>query len=95
MYIADLINRIENAEATIHCLKVEIIKMGRESIRWTEDDFRDEANRVEKNRKMLEIYDRSKFADALFMMMKNYDPECGITWETVRCYLDEHCLKNK
>ena len=95
MDVTDLVNRIEAAEATIHCLKVEIIKMGRESIRWTEADFRDEANRTERRRKMLDIYDRNEFSNALFIMMEKYDPEVGITWDLVRMYLDEHCLKDK
>ncbi len=44
---------------------------------------------------MLDIYDRNEFSNALFIMMEKYDPEVGITWDLVRMYLDEHCLKDK
>ncbi len=95
MDVTDLINRIEIAETTIHCLKVKIIKIGRESIRWTKTDFYDEAERVEENRDMPGIYDSDKFQEAVELMIQKHNAEIGITWKTVRCYLDEHCLKDK
>ena len=95
MYVTDLITRIETAEATIHCLKIEIIKIGRESIRWEKCDFEAEADRIERRREMPDMYNHDEFQEALERMIEKHDPEIGITWKTVRCYLNEHCLRDK
>ena len=94
MDVTDLITRIETVEATIHCLKIEIIKISRKSIQWSIEDFQETARQIEENRNMPNIYDSTEFQNALERMIEKHDAEIGITWETVRYYLDEYCLKN-
>jgi hypothetical protein len=50
---------------------------------------------IENAKKYLEKYDPDKFEDALYDMIRHHDAEIGITWDTVDCYLDEYCLKDK
>ena len=94
MNTIQLAQQVEGIEKMLYFLKSEIAKMGKESIRWHEEDFVQEAKLVEKRRGMPGIYDPAKFHDALVRMIEKHDPEIGITWETIRCYLDDHCLND-
>ena len=40
-----------------------------------------------------DVYDETKFQNALYEMIDRHDAEYGITWETINFYLDEYCLK--
>ena len=61
---------------------------------WSVEDFEAEAERlVGENWK--DIYDESKFEDALFEMIDNHDAEWGITWSSVAFYLNQYCKKEE
>ena len=61
---------------------------------WSVEDFEAEAERlVGENWK--DIYDESKFEDALFEMIDNHDAEWGINWNSVAFYLNQYCKKEK
>ena len=89
----------QNKKVNLHVLisflldiKKELIKIDKESIRWSIEDFQKEASYFNKDQ---ETYDPTKFQNALELMINNHDAETGITWETLRFYLNEHCLKDK
>ena len=73
------------------------------SIVWSVDDFLQQAiNNWESHDKSVlypsancwqDIYDESKFQNALYEMIRKHDANYGITWETIKFYLDEYCLK--
>ena len=61
---------------------------------WSVEDFEAEAERlVGENWK--DIYDESKFEDALFEMIDNHDAEWGISWNSVAFYLNQYCKKEE
>lgn len=70
-------------------------KINLQAIIWTEDDFIqaaiEESNETEWNI----YYDKTKFMYALHEMIKNHDSEYGITWDTVKFYLNEYCRIKK
>lgn len=39
----------------------------------------------------LQLYDRTKFTEALHEMMDNYDSEYGVDWDVIHGYLDKYC----
>ena len=53
------------------------------------------AYRLEHDKETPKTYDSTKFQKALELTISNHDAETGITWETLRFYLNEHCLKDK
>lgn len=56
-----------------------------------ESSLTDEYRNAEK---WQDVYDESKFQEALEMMIDKHDATIGITWETIDFWLDEVCLKN-
>lgn len=61
---------------------------------WSVEDFEAEAERlVGENWK--DIYDESKFEDALFEMIDNHDAEWGINWSSISFYLNQYCKKEE
>lgn len=42
-----------------------------------------------------DYYDESKFEEALDSMIHHHDAEYGITWESIKYYLDEMCIKKE
>lgn len=40
-----------------------------------------------------DVYDESKFEEALHRMIYKHDATIGITWDTIDFWLDEMCLK--
>ena len=61
---------------------------------WSVEDFEYEAERlVGENWK--DIYDESKFEDALFEMIDNHDAEWGISWSSISLYLNQYCKKEE
>jgi hypothetical protein len=59
-------------------------------IAWCVGDFEAHAEYLESNNHDGEqIYDRSKFAQALQRMCDKHDAEYGINWETIEVYLDD------
>lgn len=88
-------------------IKGDIEQLSRESLKWSVDDFISQAMSNKgltlgmsfpKNSDpfvnpeyCLKTYDPLKFQDALERMIEKHDAEIGITWETIKCYLDEMC----
>lgn len=74
------------------------------AITWDVLDFEDRAKerwQYHTNRDPIkeqtcwqDVYDESKFQEALEMMIHKHDATIGITWETIDFWLDEMCLKN-
>lgn len=65
---------------------------------WTVDDFESVARQEEGvdlgqeyTDEKPQLYDRSKFRKALSEMHHKHDPEQGISWDTIRYWLDEKC----
>lgn len=57
---------------------------------WHIDDFEHKALENEDYYKSV-IYDRTKFEDALDLMINKHDCTIGITWDTVDYYLEDYC----
>lgn len=78
---------------------------GVRGVYWTIEDF--EYRAIDKWQYVLgrgnypnatswkDIYDESKFQEALDKMIHKHDASYGISWETVDFWLDEICLKPK
>ena len=62
------------------------------TITWSVEDFISKAI-DEKGESWENFYDKSKFAETLNDMIDNHDCNYGITWETVKDYLDKFCLR--
>lgn len=62
------------------------------SITWNVEDFKMRAKQKEQSN-WKKVYDKSKFKEALKMMIHSHDAEIGITWDTLDYWLDEHCKK--
>jgi len=90
MHIDDIIVKFEKLAKSISDLADEIRQYKEESVKWSIEDFEEQANNFGNNPK---DYDASKFQDALELMIRKHDAELGISWETVQCYLNSHCLK--
>lgn len=74
-------------------LLMEYDQLMSECIHWTKDDFVQGATDIEGDN-WKNVYDVSKFQDTLELMIRKADAEIGVTWETVRTYLNEYCLKD-
>jgi len=64
-------------------------------IAWSTEDFEARAVEIEEARGEGQIFDRSKFLEALYTMMNRHDAHIGVTWDTVDHYLEEYCLLTK
>jgi len=60
---------------------------------WSTEDFKSRAiDRLSGSKVLWEdVYDESKFEEALHTMIRKADSEYGITWDTIDFYLDEYC----
>ena len=63
-----------------------------ECIQWTVEDFEMQAQNITDDN-WEEVYDKTKFQDALETMIRKHDADIGICWETINVYLDEYCRK--
>lgn len=83
-------------------LEAELAELKAMSITWTVEDFEGHAeNSLEylqiRNPELTDwrqVYDETKFPDALHHMINNHDASLGITWDTIDYYLDEFCKKD-
>lgn len=67
-------------------------KLQKQGIYWCEEDFKGLAiNKYGDD--WDKFYDESKFEEALENMVRHHDCQYGITWDTVKYYLDEFCKK--
>ena len=63
---------------------------------WSVEDFEQRAYALEEGLESKgAVYDRSKFKLALAEMVRNFDAEIGLTWDTVDFWLDEICRLEK
>lgn len=66
-------------------------------IKWSVEDFEsrviDNLDLEEGDESWKEVYDETKFFDALEQMIHDHDCNNGITWDTIDYYLDEYCKK--
>jgi len=60
------------------------------TISWSTDDFIQCAY-DSKGESWKDFYDESKFVEALDNMIDKHDAMLGITWDTIRTYLDLYC----
>lgn len=66
-----------------------VAELSNRSVTWHEDDFELRARESQAGRK---AYDKKKFTEALYRMIRRHDAEIGVNWDTVDCYLED-CLK--
>jgi hypothetical protein len=71
---------------------VQKFRDGYRGVYWSINDFEVEAYKIEKYEDTGLIYDRSKFKHALDEMTRRHDCNNGVTWDTIRFYLEEYCL---
>lgn len=57
---------------------------------WSVEDFEFKADAIEQGVGDV-LYDRSKFKLALTEMVRNFDAEIGLNWDTVDFWLNEIC----
>lgn len=81
----------------IHELELGIINQNiknpmTRTISWSTDDFIQVAY-DKKGESWKDFYDESKFEEALDNMINKHDPIYGITWDSVRFYLEAYCYK--
>jgi hypothetical protein len=67
------------------------------AIQWGIEDFKQRAienlNLDDDDESWKQIYDETKFPEALEQMIYHHDCNNGITWDTIDYYLDEYCKK--
>jgi len=78
-------------------VRVKLEKPFRSFMGWSIEDFECRASFWEEEQCLqshlqCEIFDRSKFREALEMMVSDHDATIGINWDTVDYYLDHVCL---
>lgn len=61
---------------------------------WSVEDFEAQAESL-VGENWRDIYDESKFEDALFEMIDNHDAEWGINWSSISFYLNQYCKKEE
>ena len=72
-----------------------LIERGEAANVWSVDDFECVAENMESSQQATEdIYDRTKFREALQDMISNMNPDVGISWDVIDVYLDDHCRKD-
>lgn len=81
----------------IHHVNEYLHTKGQQAIIWSIEDFEAIAENEEQDAdvEIGSIYDRSTFAHTLDTMMNHHDADLGITWYTIRHYLDEYCRKEQ
>lgn len=72
---------------------IEKYRDGYRGVFWHKDDFEQQAELKEHIFENKDIYDRSKFQDALELMIYKHDASIGINWDVVDYYLETYCLK--
>lgn len=78
------------------------------SVSWSVKDFEDRAKNLEELEAELflddskigvpseyRVYDRSKFNEALLLMIRNHDANIGISWDVIDVYLNRYCIQTK
>lgn len=95
--ISDIINLLKQQEEYLK-------ELSKRCIIWSVEDFISQAEqrwdsdfnmkKYPSAIKWQDIYDESKFQNALHEMIQKQDCEYGITWESINFYLDKYCLKD-
>ena len=73
--------------------QIRFLEPGTNCITWSTEDFKGRAIQIEGEDNWQNVYDESKFQEALDRMIDKHDAELGITWVTVDFWLNELCLK--
>lgn len=71
----------------------EVIEMEKElkgAVVWSIEDFETLAQELEEEAGK-PLFDRTLFAEYLYEMIENHDADYGITWASVRYYLENYC----
>ena len=92
-------NKIDDIITLITQAKDYQEEKDKRSIVWSVDDFITQAeqsfSKYIEARCWQDIYDESKFQNALYEMIRKHDCNNGITWDSINFYLDEYCLKKE
>lgn len=73
--------------------QIRFLEPGTKCVVWSTEDFKGRAIQIEGEDNWQNVYDESKFQEALDRMIDKHDAESGITWITVDFWLNELCLK--
>lgn len=57
---------------------------------WSVEDFKEMALQL-KGENWKDFYNEDNFPEALDLMIKNHDCDFGITWDTIKTYLNNYC----
>jgi len=84
-------------------MKLEKKLEKRRCICWYVDDFAKQANDIYENtknefinaKKWQDVYDETKFPEALNAMINEHDSDVGISWNTLTIYLNEYCKRKE
>jgi len=74
---------------------------GYRGVFWHKDDFEQQAllNEEWKNEDLTgeeeQLYERTKFQEALETMILKHDATVGINWDVIDYYLETYCRKDK
>lgn len=71
--------------------QILMLEPGQRAVVWSPEDFELEARSVE-DEKIEILYDRDRFHAAIRYMIEDHNADIGITWQTVREYLNRYCL---
>jgi hypothetical protein len=102
MYILDIIKELKKASIRYgnvdYCPISKIEKvledLSKSCVQWSVEDFASMAEQ-KKGIDWKDWYDENEFEYALYEMIRKHDAEHGISWDTVKYYLDEFCWKKK
>jgi len=72
-------------------LLIEAHRRGSRAIWWGIADFESKAKDIEEDEGTENMFDRSKFADALETIIQSHDANYGIDWNTIESILYSHC----
>lgn len=86
-----------NGKSSVKMVRLDIAlkianKFDERSISWAAEDFAQRAEEEEGD-DWRDMYDESKFDNALLLMIKNHDCNNGITWTDIDHYLETYCKK--
>lgn len=103
MWIGDIIEKLENKAFTINGITYypaedvinELNVLSRQCVRWLPEDFETMAAEQYDEKSWRNYYDETKFVTALENMVSNINNELGVTWDTLKYYLDHYCKRSK
>ena len=85
----ELIHENQLLKMEIDLLKNEFEQYKRESVKWSWEDFYEEAKAIGYK------CSKKKAQELLEEMISNHDAELGINWNVIYCYIQDNCKKKK